>query len=174
MFSLKNKKTRICFFGMLISLAVLLIVFFATDGLLGDKEFSEYTREDWSVAILPLSVIAVSMVSSLAFALMIIIPILWTYPALMYYMIRKKFADMDPETEFVVFDHDEFKRACCRTGEQGGLWFSVSEYKLKTRKWTVLEEGRYIEDDKELMRTLQEEFKYDEVKLYNLQELWDK
>lgn len=40
MYDFKNKKSRICFVGMLISLVILLIVFYATDGLLGDKEFS--------------------------------------------------------------------------------------------------------------------------------------
>lgn len=41
MFDFKNKKSRICFIGMLISFAILLIVFYATDGLLGDKELRE-------------------------------------------------------------------------------------------------------------------------------------
>ena len=83
MFDFKNKKSRICFVGMLISLAILLIVFYATDGLLGDKEFSEYTHDDWSIAMLPLSIIIVSGVSTLAFALIIIIPMIWKYPALL-------------------------------------------------------------------------------------------
>ena len=69
MFDFKNKKSRICFVGMLISLAILLIVFYATDGLLGDKEFSEYTYDDWSIAILPLSIIIVSAIPTLVFAL---------------------------------------------------------------------------------------------------------
>ena len=65
----KDKKSKICFVGMLISLAILLIVFYATDGLLGDKEFSEYTHDDWSIAMLPLSIIIVSAISTLVFAL---------------------------------------------------------------------------------------------------------
>ncbi len=52
MFDWKNKKSRFHFWGMVISLAILLIVFYATDGWTGDKEFSEYTRYDWSIAIL--------------------------------------------------------------------------------------------------------------------------
>ena len=77
MFDFKNKKSKICFIGMLISLAILLIVFYATDDLLGDKEFSEYTSDDWSIAILPLSIITVSCISTLVFALIIIIPMIW-------------------------------------------------------------------------------------------------
>lgn len=69
----KDKKSKICFIGMLISLAILLIVFYATDGLLGDKEFSEYTHDDWSIAILPLSIIIVSAISTLTFALITIL-----------------------------------------------------------------------------------------------------
>ena len=103
MFDLKNKKSKICFLGMLISLVIFLIVFFATDGLTGDKEFSEYTHEDWSIAIVPLSVIIVSGISMFVFALIIIIPMKWMYPALNDYVTNKKFSDLDPETEFMVF-----------------------------------------------------------------------
>jgi hypothetical protein len=120
MFNVKNKKSKICFIGMLISLVILLIVFYATDGLLGDKEFSEYTHDDWSIAILPLSIILVSGISTLGFALIIIIPMIWMYPSLMNYVTNKKFSDIDLETEFLVFDHNEFKRACCRTETQNG------------------------------------------------------
>ena len=98
MFNVKNKKSKICFIGMLISLVILLIVFYATDGLLGDKEFSEYTHDDWSIAILPLSIIIVSGISTLGFALIIIIPMIWMYPSLMNYVTNKKFSDIDLET----------------------------------------------------------------------------
>ena len=77
MFDMKNKKTRICLIGLLISYVVMSIVFCATDGLLGDKEFSEYTQEDWSVAILPLSILIASAISSLTFSLMLLIPFLF-------------------------------------------------------------------------------------------------
>ncbi len=168
MFNFKNKKSRVCFIGMLISLAILLIVFYATDGLLGDKEFSEYTREDWSIAILPLSIIVVSCISTLVFALIIIIPMIWLYPSLMKYVTKIKFSDIDLETEFLVFDHNEFKRACCRTETQNGLWISVKEYDLKTRSWTTLEGGRRIENADDLVSVLQEDYKYDRVKFYRL------
>jgi len=166
MFNFKNNKSRICFIGMLISLAILLIVFYATDGLLGDKEFSEYTHEDWSSAILPLSIIVVSGISTLVFALIIIIPMIWMYPALINYVSNKKFSDIDLETEFLVFDHNEFKRACCRTETQNGLWISIKEYDLKTRSWTILEEGRRIENANDLFSILREDYKYDKVKFY--------
>lgn len=168
MFSFKNKKSRICFAGMLISLAILLIVFYATDGLLGNKEFSEYTYDDWSIAMLPLSIIIVSGISTLAFALVIIIPLIWMYPALMDYGINKKFSDIDPGTEFFAFDHNEFKRACCRTEEQNGLWISIKEYDLKTRKWTILEKGRHIKLADDLTVILREDYKYDKVKFYHI------
>ncbi len=166
MFNLKTKKSKICLLGMLISLAILLIVFYATDGLLGDKEFSEYTHDDWSVAILPLSIIIVSGVSTLVFSLIIIIPLIWMYPVLIDYVTNKKFSDIDLDTEFLVFDHNEFKRACCRTETQKGLWISVKEYDLKTKSWTILEEGRYIENTDALIDILQEDYKYDKVKFY--------
>lgn len=166
MFNFKNKKSRICFIGMLISLAILLIVFYATDGLIGDKEFSEYTREDWSIAILPLSIIVVSGISTLSFALLIIIPMIWMYPALMNYMTNEKFSGIDLETEFLVFDHNEFKRACCRTEAHNGLWISIKEYDLRARSWTILEEGRRIENADELASALREDYKYDRVKFY--------
>ena len=166
MFDFKNKKSRICFVGMLISLAILLIVFYATDGLLGDKEFSEYTHDDWSIAMLPLSIIIVSGVSTLAFALIIIIPMIWKYPALMDYVTNRKFADIDFGTEFLVFDHNEFKRACCRSESQSGLWISIKEYDLNSKQWMVLEEGRYIENADDVAIVLQEDYKYDKVKFY--------
>ena len=153
---------------MLISLAILLIVFYATDGLLGDKEFSEYTHDDWSIAMLPLSIIIVSGVSTLAFALIIIIPMIWKYPALMDYVTNRKFADIDLETEFLAFDHNEFKRACCRTESQNGLWISIKEYDLMKRSWTILEEGRHIENSDDLVSILQEDYRYDKVKFYNV------
>jgi hypothetical protein len=153
---------------MLISLAILLIVFYATDDLLGDKEFSEYTSDDWSIAMLPLSIIIVSGVSTLAFALIIIIPMIWKYPALMDYVTNKKFADIDFGTEFLVFDHNEFKRACCRSESQSGLWISIKEYDLIKRSWTILEEGRHIENSDDLVSILQEDYRYDKVKFYNV------
>ena len=73
MYNWKNRKFQICLWGMLISLVILSVVFYATDGLLGDKEFSEYTRADWSIAILPLSVMLVSAIATLVFAIIIII-----------------------------------------------------------------------------------------------------
>ena len=167
MFDFKNKKSRICFFGMLISLAVMLVVFFATDGLLGDKEFSEYTSNDWSIAILPLSIIILSCVSTLVFALIIIIPMMFKYPALVEYLRSKKFHGIDFGSDFLAFDHNEFKRACCDLDEQGGLWFSVKEYDLKTKTWKILEAGRYIDNANDLVRILQEEYKYDRVKFYD-------
>lgn len=168
MLNFKNKRSRVCFIGMLISLAVLLIVFYTTDGLLGDKEFSEYTREDWSIAMLPLSIIVVSSISTLVFALIIIIPMIWLYPSLMNYVTKIKFSDIDLETEFLVFDHNEFKRACCRVETQNGLWISIKEYDLKTRNWTTLEGGRHIENSDDLVSILQEDYKYDRMKFYRV------
>ena len=166
MFDFKNKKSRICFIGMLISLAILLIVFYSTDGLLGDKGFSEYTYDDWSIAMLPLSIIIVSIISTLVFAMIILIPLICKYPALIDYVSRKKFVDIDMGTEFLVFDHNEFKRTCCRAETQDGLWISVKEYDLKTKSWTILEAGRHIENADDLVSVLQEDYKYDSVKFY--------
>ena len=45
MFDFKNKKSIACLIIMLISLAVMLITFYATDSLLGDKEFSYIDSE---------------------------------------------------------------------------------------------------------------------------------
>lgn len=167
-FNFQNKKSRICIIGMLISLAILLIVFFATDGLLGDKEFSEYTREDWSIAMLPLSIIVVSGVSTLVIALIIIIPMIRLYPSLINYVTKTKFSDIDLGTEFLVFDHNEFKRACCRAETQNGLWISVKEYDLKAKGWTTLEGGRHIENADDLVSILQEDYQYDSVKFYRV------
>ncbi|MBQ9761946.1 MAG: hypothetical protein IJV82_02590 [Oscillospiraceae bacterium] len=147
-------------------MAILLIVFYATDGLLGDKEFSEYTHDDWSIAMLPLSIIIVSGLSTLVFALIIIIPMILKYPALMDYVTNRKFADIDFGTEFLVFDHNEFKRACCRSKSQSGLWISIKEYNLNSKQWEVLEEGRYIENADDVAYVLQADYKYDKVKFY--------
>ena len=166
MFNFKNRKTRICFIGMLISLAILLLVFSATDGLLGDKEFSEYTHDDWKIAMLPLSIIIISAISTLVFLTIMIIPLIWIYPALVDYVSNKKFSDIDVETDFLAFDHDEFKRACCRTESQNGLWISIKEYDLKSKQWIILEEGRFIENADNLVNILQEDYKYDKVKFY--------
>ena len=169
MFNFRDKKSRTYFFGMLISVAILLIVFYSTDNLTGDKEFSEYTPEDWSIAILPLSIMAVSAISTLVFALIILIPIIWRYPALMDYMANRKFSDVDSGTEFFAFDHNEFKRACCRTDTENGLWISIKEYDLKAKKWTVLEKGRQIENADDLALILKKDYNYDRVKFYPAQ-----
>lgn len=166
MFDFKNKKFRFCFICLFISLSVLLIVFFATDGLLGDKEFSEYTHDDWSIAMLPLSIIILSCISTLVFTAIIIIPLIWKYPALMDYVTKKKFADIDSDTEFLVFDHNELKRACCRTESENGLWISVKEYNLHSREWKVIEEGRFVEHAEDITAVLQEAYQYDCVRFY--------
>jgi len=134
--------------------------------LIGNKEFSEYTHDDWSIAMLPLSIIIVSGVFTLIFALIIIVPLIWRYPAIMDYVANEKFSDIDSDTDFLVFDHNEFKRACCRTEMQNGLMFSIKEYNLKTKVWTILEEGRYIENAEDLICILQEDYQYDKAKVY--------
>ena len=161
-----NKKTKICLVAMLISLAILAIVFYGTDGLLGDKEFSEYTSSDWSVAILPLSIMAISAISTLTFALVLIVPIFRIYPALTDYVTNQKFSDIDTDIEFLVFDHDEFKRACCKTNAENKVWFSVKEYDIKQKNWTILEEGRVTENRNTLIYVLQQDYKFDKVKFY--------
>ena len=166
MFNFKNKKDRFCFFAMLISLAIMLIVFIATDGITGDKEFSEYTQEDWSIAILPLSIIVLSCISTLVFATIIMIPIFRNYPALVYYLENVKFSEIEPETNFLVFDHNELKRACCRIESQNGLWVSIQEYNLKTREWNILENGRYIDNADNLVYILQKDYGYDKAKYF--------
>lgn len=153
---------------MLISLVILFIVFYATDGLLGDKEFSEYSRKDWSIAMLPLLIIVISGISALVFALIIIIPIIWLYPSLMNYVTKIKFSNIDLETKFLVFDHNELKRACCHLEPPNGIWISIKEYDLKTRCWTTLEAGRHIENADDLVSILQEDYKYDRVKFYRV------
>ena len=170
MFNLKNKKDRTLFICMLVSFVVLLTVFYATDGLTGDKEFSEYTRQDWAVAIVPLSVIVVSLVSTLTFATIIMVSFIRMCPVLADYTANQKFAHIDADTEFFAFDHNEFKRACCRTQNQTGVWISIKEYSLKTRSWTVLEEGRFIQNADELREVLQRDYGYDRVKFYNAQD----
>ena len=93
---------------------------------------------------------------------------IWMYPALINYTTNIKFADIDLETEFLAFDHNEFKRACCRTESQNGLWISIKEYDLMKRSWAILEEGRHIENSDDLVSILQEDYRYDKVKFYNV------
>ena len=166
MFNLENKKHRTCLIMLLISLAIMLITFFATDGLTGDKEFSEYTQEDWAISIFPLSIIVVSGVSTVFFFLIIIIPMMLIHPALDFYVAKRKFADIDSDTEFLVFDHNEFKRACCRSVPQNGVWIAIKEYDLMKRSWIILEEGRYIDNADDMFPILQKEYGYDEFKVF--------
>lgn len=166
MFNMGNRKHRTYLIILLVSLAILLFTFFATDGLSGDKDFSEYTQEDWAIAILPLSIIAVSGVSTVVFSLIIIIPMMLMHPALDDYVSKRKFADIDSDTEFLVFDHNEFKRACCRSVPQNGVWVAIKEYDLKKRSWTILEEGRYIDNADDVLPVLQKEYGYDEFKVF--------
>lgn len=166
MFDFMNKKTKICLIGLCISLAILLIVFFATDDLTGEKEFSDYTQEDWSIAILPLSIIIVPGVSTLIFALFLIIPIFLLQPALMDYVKNKKFSDIDINTNFLVFDHHELKRACFSNETQDSVYLSIKEYDLKLKDWKVIEEGRLINNKGELLNILQDEYNFDEVKIF--------
>ena len=103
--------------------------------------------------------------------MIIIIPIICKYTAFFDYMRKKKFADIDEGTEFFVFDHNEFKRACCRSESQNGLWISVKEYDLNLRKWKTLDEGRYIENAEDVAKVLKKDYKYDRVKFYNVSDL---
>jgi len=166
MFNLKNKKSRICLFGLLISLSVLLVVFIASDGITGDKDFSEYTHDDWKIAIVPLCIMIASEASTLVFVLIITVPMLFVYPALVDYVTNKKFSDIDKETDYLVFDHNELKRACCRNGNDNGVWISVREYDLKKKAWIILEEGRYVDNVYALERILQEDYGFDRVKIF--------
>ena len=166
MFNFMNKKTKICLIGLCISLAILLIVFFATDDLTGDKDFSDYTQEDWSVAILPLSIIIVSGISIIIFALILIIPMFLLQPALMDYVKNKKFSDIDINTNFLVFDHYELKRACFSNEMQDCIYLTIKEYDLKLKNWKIIEDGRLINNKGELIRILQDEYNFDEVKIF--------
>lgn len=168
MLGFKKKKLRICLIVMLVSLAVMLSVFYATDDMTGDKDFSEYTAADWSVAAAPLFVIVVSFAVTLVTAAMILFPMIARYPALLDYVSYQKFSGIDPETLFLAFDHDEFKRACCHAKAQNVLWITVKEYDLKKRCWRVLEKGRRLENGDELTFVLKEDYGYDEVKFYDI------
>jgi len=166
LFLLKNKTIRFCILAMVISFAILSIVFNATDDLAGDKEFSEYTHNDWSKAMLPLSLIIVSGLSTLAFAGIIIVQSIKIYPVITDYFINRRFSDLEPDTEFLAFDHDGFKRACCRCKGENGLWICVSEYDLKSRSWKILEEGRFLENSDGLQSVLHKEYHYDRVMIF--------
>ncbi len=165
---LKSKKFKICFVGSVVSLIVLLLVFGLTDKLMGDKEFSEYTPEDWKVAAVPLSALVISLISTLVFTLLVAKPFIAAYPALLDYLNNKKFADLDMGTEFLVFDHDEAKRTCCTRVNQTGLRISVKEYNLKTRSWTVLEYGRILENKYSLEEVLKTDYGYDRIKYFDI------
>lgn len=141
------------------------MVVFSTDGLLGDKGFSEYTSEDWKIAVLPLSIIILSGVSTLIFTLLVLISAIRISTGLKDYLLNKKFADLDPNTEFVVFDHSELKRACCHRVNEYEVWFSVKEYSFDTRDWITLQEGRCIVY-RTLSTVLQEEYGYDDIKVF--------
>ena len=167
MFSFKRKLT-IRVIGALVSLAIMVITFFATDGLLGDKAFSEYTREDWSVAMLPLSIILLSFISTWLFLMPMLISMILVYPSLMEYVTKIKFSDIDSKTNFIVFDNNEFKRACCEVDEEIGLWISIKEYHLKSRRWVVLEKSRYIKNADDLVLILKRDYGYDKVKFYGV------
>ncbi len=164
-----NKKTKICLAGTLISLVILVIAFFATDGLFGDKEFAEYSSADWSIAIVPLAIMAISAILTLVFAIILVIPLFKAEPAILNYVANEKFADIDNGAEFLVFDHEELKRACCRSDNENKIWFSIKEYDLKAENWSVLEKGRYAEDIDTLFYILQKDYKFDELKLKQIQ-----
>jgi len=166
MFDFMNKKTKICLIGLFISLTILLIVFFSTDNLTGDKEFSDYTQEDWSIAMLPLSIIIVSGISTVIFTLILIIPLFLLQPALMDYVKNKKFSDIDINTNFLVFDHHELKRACFSNETQDSIYLSIKEYDLKSKDWKIIEDGRLINNKSELIKILQDEYSFDKVKIF--------
>ena len=159
-----NKRTKICLWGTLISLAILLITFFTTDSIFGDKEFSEYTSADWSIAIVPLAIMVASGVSTLIFAIILAVPMFKAESVISDYVANQKFSDIDPDTEFLVFDHDEFKRACCQTQGESTIRFSVKEYNIKEKKWHILEKGRCAEDMDSLIYILQKDYRFDEIK----------
>ena len=92
------------------------------------------------------------------------IPMFKAEPVLLDYAVNHKFADIDNGTEFLVFDHDEFKRACCQTEEENTIQFSVKEYNIKEKKWHMLEKSRCAEDIDSLIYILQKDYRFDEVK----------
>lgn len=164
----KNKKLRIYFIMTLVSATVMLTVFNATDGLLGDKEFSAYTDEDWAIAAFPLAVIVLFTVLTLVFAVLFLVAMMRIYPALTEYVTRKKFFDIDEGSKFLVFDHDELKRACCRPDDRNGVWFSVKQYDLQTKRWITLETGRHLDKMTDLAGVLQRDYQYDKTKVYTI------
>ncbi len=161
-----NKKTTISLVGLIISLGLFLSFFFVTDNLLGEKLFSFYTADDWEIATMPLVMLGISGVSTLVFIGMIIIPLFRLEPRLSEYVSKMKFADLEENTEFLVFDHNELKRACCYYTPQKEIWFSVKEYNLQERSWNILEKGRTVCDAESLHTILHTEYGYDEIKAY--------
>ena len=119
MFYIKNRKNKICLIGAIVCCIIFLIVFYISDGLTGDKEFSQYTNIDWAIAIPSLIIMAASAITSLTFSAVIIVPVIWRYPAISDYVKNKKFSEIDVKTTFIIFDFDEFKRACCHLNENG-------------------------------------------------------
>ncbi len=163
-----RKLTKICITGIIISMIILLVVFLMTDSITGEKEFSEYTSDDWKIAIVPLITMALSLLSTIVFSLIIIIPYIIALPKLDYYLKFEKFSDIDENTDFLVFDHNELKRTCCSCVGINGLDISVKEYDLKNKKWKCLENNRHLEDRDALVYILLNDYHYDRVKFFAL------
>lgn len=170
MFNIKSKKTRICLAGAIISLSVLLIVFFFPNNF-GDKNFSEYTQSDWHIAIVPLVIMVISLISTFVFLAILIVPLFKMSGALNDYVMNKKFSDIDDCTVLLAFDHNELKCTCYCNNMQNSLWISVKEYNLKTREWMTLEEKRYVTKDDDLTEILQKDYEYDEVTYFQKNEI---
>ncbi len=167
MFYIKNRKKKICLIGAIVCCIIFLVVFYISDALTGDKEFSQYTDIDWAIAIPSLIIMAISAIASLTFSAVVIVPVLWRYPAINDYVKNKKFSGIDSKTTFIIFDFDEFKRACCYLDDNNNVSFSVKEYNLKTREWVVLQESRTVENHAALITVLKEDYKFDQIKYFH-------
>ena len=161
-----TKRNKICAITALICCFIFIIVFYVSDILTGDKEFSQYTQLDWFIAVPSLILMFASAIASFTCSFIVIIPVIIHYPALIDYVNNKKFSDIQEDIGFIIFDHNELKRACCRHEDENGIWFSVKEYYLKKKNWVILEEGRYVKNHTELIQVLQNDYQFDKIK-YN-------
>lgn len=163
-----EKQCRMYLFCLVISVVVLVTVFLLTDGWFGDKEFSQYNAAEWQKAMFPLIVMGVSAVSVVVFLVLLCIPAFKMERIVTDYFKNKKFNDLDEGTAYIIFDRNEYKRACCLPLGQNGVWLSVKNYNLSKKDWDILEKGKLIHNVDELEDILKSDYGFDQIKVFEL------
>ncbi len=152
----KLKRNVICF---IISLALVMLVLYLGEGITGDKEFSDYTSEEWSAATPVLVALSVASAAALFFGALLLITFFKLCLAVVHYF-RKKYSGISDDCCWLWFNDDAYTRTCGSPVGEVEVLIVVEEFDMESRAWQTVEKGRVVDRFESVENILMTDYGY--------------